>query len=148
MKHLNRLVEANKSFELDVEDQATIVGLADSVSEKGVPYFTRSQVVKIKVALVEDKVVTRDEVIFKEAKVYRAGPMYIPTGGWLSLDPKEVIRIFNTIGKPTYIRDGQTVAEAITSAQYFIDRGIDAKGKRITSPDLYMDAAIKKASKR
>lgn len=41
-----------------------------------------------------------------------------------------------------------TILNAQRSAQYFIDRGTDARGSKIHRPDLYMDAAIRNAKRR
>ena len=40
---------------------------------------------------------------------------------------------------------GDWLQEARTSANYFINRGTDAKGNTIHSPDLYMKAALSNA---
>ena len=41
-----------------------------------------------------------------------------------------------------------TILNAQRSAQYFIDRGTDARGCKIHRPDLYMEAAIRNAKRR
>jgi len=117
-----------------------ILGLFDELLD-GRPYYTKCSAVQIKAALVDDGVVACDAKVFILDSTVGMYKLISSS----TVEPKEEYIEQNP---STYIRDGQTVAEARASAQYFIDRGTDAKGKRITSPDLYMDAAIKKASKR
>ena len=90
MKNLNKLAEASKPFELDVEAQATIIGLAIKVSNQGVPYFTKANAIAIKKALVADKVITKATVLFEKLKTSQKDAWYRPTNDWLSLEAQEV----------------------------------------------------------
>jgi len=87
---LGKLAEANKTVELDVETQATILGMAIKVSNQGVPYFTKSTAVAIKAALVEDKLINKDKVLFEKLKTSQADAWYRPVGDWLTLEEEEV----------------------------------------------------------
>ena len=83
---IQKLAEAHKTIELDIETQATIVGLAVKVSNKNVPYFTRDVAIAIKAALVEDKLVGEDAALFEKLKTTQPDAWYKPIGEWLALE--------------------------------------------------------------
>ena len=83
---LSKLAEAKKTVTLDIETQATILGLAIKVSNQGVPYFTRDVAIAIKSALVEDKLVGKEASLFEKLKTTQAEAWFRPLGTWLSLE--------------------------------------------------------------
>ena len=90
LKNLNKLAEANKSFELSIEDQATIISLAVKVSNQGVPYFRKEVAIAIKTALVDDKVINSDKVLFEKLRTTQPDAWYRPVGEWLDLETTSV----------------------------------------------------------
>ena len=89
LKNLNKLAEANKPFELNIEDQATIIGLAVKVSNQGVPYFRKDVAIAIKTALVDDKIIGKDTVLFEKLKTSQKDAWYKAIGDWLDLEAPE-----------------------------------------------------------
>ncbi len=83
---LAKLAEAHKSIELSVDDQAIILGLAIKVSNQGVPYFTRSVAVDIKMALVEENKASKETVLFEKLKTTQPDAWFKPVGDWLELE--------------------------------------------------------------
>lgn len=81
MSALTKLAEAKKSIELDVDTQATIIGLAKNTS-RGISYFDVATAVAIKEALITDKIITKDVVLFEVTK----GGDARPVGDWLQLE--------------------------------------------------------------
>jgi hypothetical protein len=86
LTNLQKIAQANKPIELSIEDQATIIGLAIKVSNKGVPYFRKETAIAIKEALVADKVITKDVHLFEKLKTSQPDPWYRPVGDWLNLE--------------------------------------------------------------
>jgi hypothetical protein len=84
---LQTLAAKNVKTELDLETQATIMGLAIKVSNNGVPYFTRDTAVAIKAALVKDGLVGKDVVLFEKLKTTQPDAWFKPVGDWLELGP-------------------------------------------------------------
>ena len=89
LKNLNKLAEANKPFELSIEDQATIIGLAIKVSNQGVPYFRKDVAISIKEALVQDKIIGKDTILFEKLKTSQKDAWYKSVGEWLNLETQE-----------------------------------------------------------
>jgi len=83
---LQKLVEQNKTIELDFETQATILGLAVKINSRNIPYFTKDVAVAIKEALVEDKLCSQDTILFDKLKTTQPDAWYMPRGDWLSLE--------------------------------------------------------------
>jgi hypothetical protein len=86
MTALQELAKKNVKTELDLETQATIMGLAIKVSNNGVPYFTRDTAVAIKTALVKDGLVGKDVVLFEKLKTTQKDAWFKPVGDWLELE--------------------------------------------------------------
>jgi hypothetical protein len=87
MTALQELAKKNVKTELDLETQATIMGLAIKVSNNGVPYFTRDTAVAIKTALVKDGLVGKDVTLFEKLKTSQKDAWFKPVGDWLDLEP-------------------------------------------------------------
>ena len=84
---LQTLAAKNVKTELDLETQATIMGLAIKVSNNGVPYFTRDTAIAIKTALVKDGMVGKDVTLFEKLKTTQPDAWFKPVGDWLELEP-------------------------------------------------------------
>ena len=83
---LAKLVEENKTVELDIETQATILSLAVKINNRGIPYFTKDVAISIKNALIEDELCGSDTILFDKLKTTQADAWYMPRGDWLSLE--------------------------------------------------------------
>jgi len=86
---LAKLAEAHKSIELSIDDQATIIGWAVKISNQGVPYFTKATAMDIKAALVEEKVCTKETILFEKLKTSQPDAWFKPVGDWLDLNTRE-----------------------------------------------------------
>ena len=84
---LQTLAAKNVKTELDLETQATIMGLAIKVSNNGVPYFTRDTAIAIKTALVTDGMIGKDVTLFEKLKTTQPDAWFKPVGDWLELEP-------------------------------------------------------------
>ena len=78
---LQTLAASQVTTELDLETQATIIGLAKN-SSRGVHYFEVKTAEQIKAALVADKLVGEDTPLFEVTKGGDARPI----GDWLKLE--------------------------------------------------------------